>query len=123
MFDSIVFSQLEIVRLRKQSEVLKRALQSKSEELDQKKSLINRMIERSLAIPGEDCSPEGEPEDAVEDLDIDSLLQANLGAVNITDILNLSGSDNNLLPTDLPDMSMLEEAEAESEKVKGIQWS
>ena len=94
-------------------------------DLDQNTSFLPKLpvilIEKSLAMPGEDCSPEGEPEDAVEDLDIDSLLQANLGAVNITDILNLSGSDNNLLPTDLPDMSMLEEAEAESEKVKGIQ--
>ena len=108
------------MRLRKYTEVLKRTLQSKSDELDQKKSLINQMIERSLgcssdkAMPGELYTSAGEAEGgAVEDLDIDSLLQANLGAVNITDILNISESDNNFLP----DLSMLEEPEAESEKV------
>ena len=112
------------MRLRKYSEVLKRTLQSKSDELDQKKSLINQMIEKSLgsspsdqAMPGEVYTLEGDAAGAVEDLDIDSLLQANLGALDITDILNISESDNNFLPTDLPDLSLLEEAEAESEKV------
>ena len=112
------------MRLRKYSEVLRRTLQSKSDELDQKKSLISQMIERSLvcsspsdkALPGQGG---GDAEGgAVEDLDIDSLLQANLGAVNISDILNISESDNNFLPTDLPDLSILEEAEAVSEKVR-----
>ena len=120
------FLKLEIVRLRKHTEVLKRTLKSKSDELDQKKSLINRMIEKSLdcpspseeAMPGEVDTAGGGPEEAVEDLDIDSLLQANLGAVNITDFLNISGSDSNFLPTDLPDLSVLEEAEAETEKVE-----
>ena len=69
-------------------------------------------------VTGEVYSPEGDAENAVEDLDIDSLLQANLGAVNITDILNISECDNNFLPTDLPDLSMLEEVEAENEKVR-----
>ena len=113
------FLKLEIVRLRKHAEVLKRTLKSKSEELDEKRSLINRMIENSLGCPSpSDETMSGEAaEDGVEDLDIDSLLQANLGAVNITDFLNISGSENNFLPTDIPDLSVLEEAEAESERV------
>ena len=91
---------------------MKRTLTAKNDELEQKKNLINRMIEMNLSIstpPDEDeeltrkTTKENEPE-GVEDLDIDSLLQANLGPVNITDYLNLSGCD---LP-DLPDLPMLE---------------
>ena len=118
---TIFFVKLEIVRLRKHTEILKRTLKAKCDELDEKKSLINRMMEKSLGCPspssGEAHSPDGAVEDCVDDLDIESLLQANLGAVNITDFLNISGSENHLLPTDLPDLSVLEEAEAESEKV------
>ena len=115
------------MRLKKHVEVLSRTLKSTRDELDQKKSVINKMIEKSLdccstseiANSGEMYRSEGDAENAVEDLDIDSLLQANLGAVNITDILNISECDNNFLPNDLPDLSMLVEAEAgaESEKV------
>ena len=110
------------MRLRKHTEILKKTLKSKSDELDEKKSLINRMMENGLGCPspssGEAHSPDGAVESCVDDLDIESLLQANLGAVNITDFLNISGSENQLLPTDLPDLSVLEEAEADSEKVR-----
>ena len=71
-------------------------------------------MENGLGCPspssGEAHSPDGAVESCVDDLDIESLLQANLGAVNITDFLNISGSENQLLPTDLPDLSVLEEA-------------
>ena len=111
--------ELEVERLKKVIDVLSRSLKTKSEELEQKKQLINKMIEKNLHLPppplavaaaGEVCEATG---DVVEDLDldIDSLLQANLGAVNITDFLNLSGSYKNL-----PDLSVLE-AELDQEKV------
>ena len=114
--------ELEVARLKKVVDVLSRSLKTKSEELEQKKQLINKMIEKNLHLP---LSPPPAPAgaaagevseatgDLVEDLDldIDSLLQANLGAVNITDFLNLSGSYKNL-----PDLSVLE-AELGQEKV------
>ena len=111
--------QLEVERLRSCVDILKRNLKATREELEQKKHLITKMMERGLTSHSPSSSVEVEPgktsseEDCVDDLDIDSLLQANLGAVNITDFLNLSGSDNAL-----PDLSVLE-AELSSEKVRG----
>ena len=115
--------QLEVERLRSCVDILKRNLKATREELEQKKHLITKMMERGLTSHSPSPSVEVEPgktssegestEGCVDDLDIDSLLQANLGAVNITDFLNLSGSDNVL-----PDFSVLE-AELSSEKVRG----
>ena len=115
--------QLEVERLRSCVDILKRNLKATREELEQKKHLITKMMERGLTSHSPSSSVEVEPgktssegestEGCVDDLDIDSLLQANLGAVNITDFLNLSGSDNAL-----PDFSVLE-AELGSEKVRG----
>ena len=111
--------ELEVERLKKVVDVLSRSLKTKSEELEQKKQLINKMIEKNLHLPTPPLAVAAAGEvgeatgDVVEDLDldIDSLLQANLGAVNITDFLNLSGSYKNL-----PDLSVLE-AELGQEKV------
>ena len=104
--------ELEVERLKKVVDVLSRSLKTKSEELEQKKQLINKMIEKNLHLPPPPLAVAAAGEVCEDlDLDIDSLLQANLGAVNITDFLNLSGSYKNL-----PDLSVLE-AELDQEKV------
>ena len=105
--------QLEVDRLKKYIDILSKSLKSKSDELEQKKQTINKMIEQNLNLPLPPPPPPDQAGVDVEDLelDIDCLLQANLGAVNITDFLNLSGSGNNLA-----DFSVLE-AELGGEKV------
>ena len=89
-------------------DVLHKTVQFKNEEIDSKNSLINKLFEKGLqqfsteqsfSVPNvqEDLNL---TKDVVEDLDIDSLLKANLGEVNFDEILDMSG-----FPTDLPDVS------------------
>jgi len=102
--------KLENERLKKTVDVLQKTVQFKNEEIDSKNSLINKLFEKGLqqfsteqsfnvSVPNvqEDLNL---TKDVVEDLDIDSLLKANLGEVNFDEILDMSG-----FPTDLPDVS------------------
>ena len=89
-------------------EVLERTVQFKNEEIESKNCLINKFFEKGLQQISTDSSfsvPTVQDDlnitkDVVEDLDIDSLLKANLGEVNFDEILDISG-----FPTDLPDVS------------------
>ena len=87
--------QLENERLRKSLEVLQRVIDAKNEEIDKKNSLLNKLLEKGFNQPPLEPSRETTFRDNVEDLDIESLLQANLvdGEVNF-DILDLSTTGN-----------------------------
>lgn len=93
----IVNLELENERLRKSLEVLQRIVDAKNEEIDKKNSLLNKLLEKGFNQPCLDPPREITFRDNgnVEDLDIESLLRANLdgGEVNF-DILDLSQTGN-----------------------------
>jgi len=91
----IVNLELENERLRKSLEVLQRTVDAKNEEIDKKNSLLNKLLEKGFSQPCLDPPRETTFRDNVEDLDIESLLRANLdgGEVNF-DILDLSQTGN-----------------------------
>ena len=86
---------MENERLRKSLEVLQRAIDAKNEEIDKKNSLLNKLLEKGFNQPTLDPPRETTFRDNVEDLDIESLLQANLGDGEVNfDILDLSQTGN-----------------------------
>ena len=90
--------QLENERLKKTVDVLERTVQFKNEEIESKNCLINKFFEKGLQQISTDSSfsvPTLQDDlnitkDVVEDLDIDSLLKANLGEVNFDEILDMN---------------------------------
>ena len=66
-------------------DICKKTVKEKCSEIEAKNKLINKLIEDKTRI---------EPiDDGLEDnIDIDKLLHANLGEVDLSDILNLTGS-------------------------------
>ena len=88
--------QLEVERLRKSLEICKKTVQEKSIEIEHKNKLINKLIEDKTRIES--------TQDIVEDdIDIDNLLHANLGEVDINDILNFNDS---VFPDDLDNLDI-----------------
>ena len=86
---------MENERLRKSLEVLQRAIDAKNEEIDKKNSLLNKLLEKGFNQHTLDHPRETTFRDNVEDLDIESLLQANLGDGEVNfDILDLSQTGN-----------------------------
>jgi len=100
--------QLENERLQNTLEVYKKALKEKSEEIESKNETINQMIEERVAA-GEDLG--------LDDIDVGQLLDVNLGAAHIRDLLE----DRTLLNCDLLD-SPGREVESFNAKV-GIEQS
>jgi len=92
--------QMEVERLRKSLEVCKKTVKEKSGEIESKNKLINKLIEDKTRIESVGSNME-------EDIDIDNLLHANLGEVDLSELLNISDSafPDNL---DSLDMSSLE---------------
>ena len=89
-------SQMEVERLRKSLEVCKKTVKEKSSEIESKNRLINKLIEDKTRIE----STSGIME---EDIDIDNLLHANLGEVDLSELLNISDS---AFPDDLDSLDM-----------------
>jgi len=88
--------QLEIERLRKSLDICKRTVKEKCSEVEAKNKLINKLIEDKTKIESIN--------DGLEDnIDIDNLLHANLGEVDLSDILNLTGS---AFPDDLDSLDV-----------------
>ena len=88
--------QLEVERLRKSLEICKKTVQEKCIEIEHKNKLINKLIEDKTRIES--------TQDVVEDdIDIDNLLHANLGEVDISDILNFNDS---VFPDDLASLDI-----------------
>jgi len=91
--------QLEVERLRKSLEVCKKTVKEKNNEIEHKNKLINKLMEDRTRIES--------TEDLMEDdIDIDNLLHANLGEVDLSDILNLNDSafPDNLENLDITNM-------------------
>jgi len=91
--------QLEVERLRKSLEVCKKTVKEKNNEIEHKNKLINKLMEDKTRIES--------TEDLMEDdIDIDNLLHANLGEVDLSDILNLNDSafPDNLENLDITNM-------------------
>lgn len=83
--------ELENEKLRKSLEVLQRIVDAKNEEIDNKNGLLHKLLEKGFSQPPYFDPRETAMRDNVEDLDIDSLLQANLGDGEVNfDILDLS---------------------------------
>jgi len=84
--------QLEVGVLKKELELSQKSLKEKLSEIESKDKLINELMKKS------------ESEDFVdEDVDIDNLLDANLGDVRFTYLLSLTDST---FPTDLIDLQL-----------------
>ena len=82
---------MENEKLRKSLEVLQRIVDAKNEEIDNKNGLLHKLLEKGFSQPLYFDPRETAMRDNVEDLDIDSLLQANLGDGEVNfDILDLS---------------------------------
>lgn len=99
--------ELDNERLRRSVEVLQRSLEAKNADIESKDALINKLLEKGLskATSLYATDAENSSKKDVEDLDIDSLLQANFGDFdNFESVLDLSGTGN-ILPTDLPDVT------------------
>jgi len=79
--------QLEVERLRKSLEICKKTLNEKTNEIEGKNKLINKLMEDKMRIDASNDVIE-------ENIDIDNLLNANLGEgdVDLDDILNMSTS-------------------------------
>jgi len=100
--------ELDNERLRRSVEVLQRSLEAKNADIESKDALINKLLEKGLSkatsLYATDATENSSKKD-VEDLDFDSLLQANFGDFdNFESVLDLSGTGN-ILPTDLPDVT------------------
>lgn len=80
--------QLENERLQNTLEVYKKALKEKSEEIESKNETISQMMEERMMV-GEDTG--------LDDIDVGQLLDVNLGAAHIRDLLE----DETLLNCDL----------------------
>merc|ERR1719233_102007 len=79
--------QLEVERLRKSLEICKKTLNEKTNEIEDKNKLLNKLMEDKTRMDvGNDVIE--------EDIDIDNLLSANLGEgdMDLDDILNMSNS-------------------------------
>ena len=76
---------MEVERLRKSLEICKKTVKEKNNEIEQKNQLINKLIEDKTRI-------ESTQDVMEEDIDIDNLLHANLGEVDLSDILNFTDS-------------------------------
>jgi len=79
--------QLEVERLRKSLEICKKTLNEKTNEIEDKNKLLNKLMEDKTRMDvGNDVIE--------EDIDIDNLLSANLGGgdMDLDDILNMSNS-------------------------------
>jgi len=88
--------QLEIERLRKSLDICKKTVKEKCSEIEAKNKLINKLIEDKTKIDPMN--------DGLEDaLYIDNLLHANLGEVDLSDILNFTDS---AFPDDLDSLDM-----------------
>ena len=77
-------------------EICKKSTNEKTNELDDKNKLINKLMEDKTRIESTNDPME-------EDVDIDNLLTANLGEVDLNDILNLS---NSAFPEDLGNLDI-----------------
>ena len=66
-------------------EICKKTVKEKNNEIEQKNQLINKLIEDKTRI-------ESTQDVMEEDIDIDNLLHANLGEVDLSDILNFTDS-------------------------------
>jgi len=88
--------QLEIERLRKSLDICKKTVKEKCSEIEAKNKLINKLIEDKTRIESINDGLE-------DDLDIDNLLHANLGEVDLSDLLNLTGS---AFPDDLDSLDV-----------------
>ena len=87
---------MEVERLRKSLEVCKKTVKEKSSEIESKNKLINKLIEDKTRI-------ESTSDIMEEDIDIDNLLHANLGEVDLSELLNISDS---AFPDDLDSLDM-----------------
>jgi len=90
--------QLEVERLRKSLEICKKSINEKTNELEGKNKLINKLMEDRTRIEATNDTMEG-------DIDIDNLLTANFGGeeVDLNDLLNLS---NSAFPDDLGNLDI-----------------
>ena len=78
---------MEVERLRKSLEICKKTLNEKTNEIEGKNKLLNKLMEDKTRMDvGNDVIE--------EDIDIDNLLSANLGGgdMDLDDILNMSNS-------------------------------
>ena len=85
--------------MRKSLEVCKKTVKEKNSEIEHKNKLINKLMEDRTRIEStEDFMEHG--------IDIDNLLDANLGEVDLSDILNLNDSafQDNLDSLDITNM-------------------
>ena len=83
--------QLENERLQNTLEVYKKSLKEKSEEIESKNETISQMMEERMRV--------GELDTGLDDIDVGQLLDVNLGAAHIRDLLG----DKTLLNCDLLD--------------------
>ena len=87
-------------------EILQKTLDAKKADIESKDAMINKLLEKGLNKAY--YLPDGEKSNKkdAEELDFDSLLQANFGDFdNFESVLDLSGTGN-ILPTDLlPDVT------------------
>merc|ERR1719341_2009640 len=83
--------QLENERLQNTLEVYKKALKEKSEEIESKNKTISQMMEERMRV--------GELDTGLDDIDVGQLLDVNLGAAHIRDLLE----DKTILNCDLLD--------------------
>ena len=78
---------MEVERLRKSLDICKKTLNEKTNEIEGKNKLLNKLMEDKTRMDvGNDVIE--------EDIDIDNLLSANLGGgdMDLDDILNMSNS-------------------------------
>jgi len=107
--------ELDNERLRRSVEILQKTLDAKKADIESKDAMINKLLEKGLNKALSYYLPDGEKSNKkdAEELDFDSLLQANFGDFdNFESVLDLSGTGN-ILPTDLlPDVTGEWEEEA-----------
>jgi len=94
--------QLEVDRLKKSLDITLRKVQVMSNELDDKNKLINHLMEDGKTCASEEMKKD-ETSTIVETLDIDSLLQANLGSADLNKIMEITESSP-MLSKDIADI-------------------
>ena len=108
VYFKVISFQLDNERLRRSVEILQKTLDAKNADIESKDAMINKLLERGLNKAVSYYLPDVEKSNKkdVEELDFDSLLQANFGDFdNFESVLDLSGTGN-ILPTDLlPDVT------------------